>query len=186
MNVKITRATEADASALAKLHTAVADHLTREFGRGPWSRAVSDKGVLCAMRGSSVFIVCKRTKVVATLQLATKKPWAIDASYFVKCERPLYLTGMAVDPELQRMGIGRAMLEEAQRIARAWPGDAIRLDAYDSPGGAGQFYAKCGFREVGRAVYRGTPLIYYELMLSPDHAGDARAPINPATEDRST
>jgi ribosomal protein S18 acetylase RimI-like enzyme len=117
------------------------------------------------MRGSSVFIVRRRTKVVATLQLATKKPWAIDASYFVKCERPLYLTGMAVDPEFQRMGIGRAMLEEAQQIARAWPGDAIRLDAFDSPAGAGEFYAKCGFRVVGRATYRETPLIYFELIV---------------------
>ena len=57
------------------------------------------------------------------------------------------------------------MLDEAKEIARAWPGDAIRLDAYDAAAGAGEFYAKCGFREVGRATYRGTPLIYFELML---------------------
>ena len=69
---------------------------------------------------------------------------------------------MAVEPALQRTGIGRAMLDDAKRIAREWPGDAIRLDAYDTAAGAGEFYAKCGFREVGRAIYRGTPLIYYE------------------------
>ena len=48
---------------------------------------------------------------------------------------------------------------------RDWPGDALRLDAYDDPCGAGEFYTKCGFEEVGRATYRGTPLIYYELLL---------------------
>jgi hypothetical protein len=48
---------------------------------------------------------------------------------------------------------------------RAWPGDAIRLDAYDAEAGAGKFYAKCGFRERGRVVYRKTPLIYFELIL---------------------
>ena len=43
--------------------------------------------------------------------------------------------------------------------------DAIRLDAYDAAAGAGDFYAKNGFREVGRTKYRNAPLIYYELLL---------------------
>jgi hypothetical protein len=46
-----------------------------------------------------------------------------------------------------------------------WPADAVRLDAYQGPAGAGGFYERCGFREVGRAAYRGTPLIYFELLL---------------------
>jgi len=56
-------------------------------------------------------------------------------------------------------------VEEAIRRAKAWPADAIRLDAYDTAGGAGAFYLQCGFREVGRVVYRKTPLIYLEMML---------------------
>jgi len=56
---------------------------------------------------------------------------------------------MAVEPDRQRHGIGCAMLEDVKRIVRARPGDAIRLDAYDLPGGAGEFYAKCGYREWG-------------------------------------
>ena len=31
--------------------------------------------------------------------------------------------------------------------------------------GAGSFYAKCGFREVGRVRYRTVPLIYFEMLL---------------------
>ena len=42
---------------------------------------------------------------------------------------------------------------------------AIRLDAYDSTAGAGGFYARCGYREVGRVTYRGTALIYFESLL---------------------
>lgn len=108
-------------------------------------------------------------RLVGTLRLATKKPWAIDVSYFSAVERPLYLLDMAVKPEVQRQGIGRAMLEEARRLARAYPADAIRLDSYDSPAGAGPFYARCGFAEVGRVVYRGTPLIYFEWLSEPGH-----------------
>ena len=72
---------------------------------------------------------------------------------------------MAIHPAEQRRGLGRLCLEKAARIARAWPADALRLDAYDAAACAGEFYLKCGFREVGRAAYRNTPLIYFELML---------------------
>src|ERR1035437_7340522 len=34
---------------------------------------------------------------------------------------------------------------EVERIAKAWPADAIRLDAYDAEAGAGPFYASCGW-----------------------------------------
>jgi GNAT superfamily N-acetyltransferase len=103
--------------------------------------------------------------IVATLQLATKKPWAIDTKYFTPVKKPLYLIGMIVAPELQGKGVGRRLLEEATAMARKWPADAIRLDAYDSEAGAGPFYAKCGYREVGRVIYKTVPLIYYELLL---------------------
>ena len=81
------------------------------------------------------------------------------------CKRPLYLTWMAVTPDLQRKGIGRLCIEQAMEFARGWPGDAIRLDAYDANAGGGEFYRKCGFREVGRATYRNNPLIYFETLL---------------------
>lgn len=62
-------------------------------------------------------------------------------------------------------GIGRQCVDEALRIVRAWPADALQLDAYDAHAGAGPFYFKCGFREVGRTSYRSVPLIYYEHLV---------------------
>ena len=99
------------------------------------------------------------------VSLATKKPWAIDISYFTPVKRPLYLTGLAVSVAHQGYGLGRLAMEDACEVARALPADAIRLDAYDSPAGAGDFYTKCGFTERGRVVYRCDPLVYYELLL---------------------
>jgi GNAT superfamily N-acetyltransferase len=113
-----------------------------------------------------VFVARDAAEIVATLRLATKKPWAIDTRYFAPCRRPLYLLGMAVAPVKQRQGIGRQCLEEAKQIARVWPADAIRLDAYDARAGAGPFYARCGCAEVGRVSYRNTPLIYFQILLA--------------------
>ncbi|HEV7667200.1 MAG TPA: GNAT family N-acetyltransferase [Thermoanaerobaculia bacterium] len=159
-------AASADAPALAALHTAVAERLTRDFGRGHWSSAVTEKGVLRNMEHNRVLVAREGDHLVGTLSLVTKKPWAIDPAYFTAVRRPVYLLNMAVDPDRQRTGLGRLLVEEAKAVARAWPAEAIRLDAYDAEAGAGGFYARCGFREVGRVVYRTVPLVYFEALIS--------------------
>jgi GNAT superfamily N-acetyltransferase len=166
MGFSLQPASARDAASLAVLHTEVADHLTGLHGDGPWSFGTSERGVLYAMRTSQVFVARLGTELVGTLRLATRKPWAIDTSYFSPCRRPLYLLAMAIVPDRQRQGIGAQCLQEVKRIAKAWPADAIRLDAYDAKAGAGGFYARCGWMETGRATYRGAPLVYYELVLA--------------------
>ncbi len=158
-------ATTDDAGALAALHTAVAAHLTKLHGPGPWSSETSEKAVLFAMRNSQVYVARLGTEVVGTLRLATKKPWAIDTSYFSACRKPLYLLAMAITPDRQRQGIGRRCLSAAAEVAKNSKADALRLDAYDAKAGAGGFYASCGWKETGRITYRGAALIYYELLL---------------------
>jgi GNAT superfamily N-acetyltransferase len=165
VNITISIATEADAAAIAAVRTAAAERLTREFGSGHWSLEATERGVLQGLRTSKVLIACRGSEVVGSLRLATKKPWAIDTAYFAVVRRPIYLLDMAVLPSAQRQGVGRQLCDEARAVAKAWPGQAIRLDAYDSPAGAGPFYVKCGFHEVGRAAYRGVPLIYFEALL---------------------
>ena len=165
MELTFEVATADDAAAIAALRTEAAEHLTRRFGRGHWSSAVTERGVLYTLKHAKVLVGRADGRVLTVLRLATKKPWAIDVAYFTPCERPLYLTDMAVAPEFQGRGLGRRALEQAVRVARAWPADALRLDAYDAAAGAGGFYAKCGFVERGRVVYRKTPLVYFERRL---------------------
>ena len=165
MKVSFSLATEADASALAALHTAVSEDLTCRYGPGFWSSKTSERGVLQAIRSSRVVVAHTRKAIVGTLRLQTKKPWAIDISYFTPAKTAIYLIGMAVIPEMQRKGIGRKLLREAVKQVRAWPADVIRLDAFDADAGAGEFYSKCGFQEVARVVYKKDPLIYFELLL---------------------
>jgi ribosomal protein S18 acetylase RimI-like enzyme len=165
MRVTLEPATPEDAAAIAALRNMVAHRLTEQHGRGHWSFASSERGVLFAMKGSRIYVARSGSRVVATLTLQTKRPWAIDRAYFADVKRPLYLLSMAVDADLHGRGIGRQCVDQARVIAARWPADAIFLDAYDSAAGAGGFYRKCGFEEVGRVTYRGTPLIYYQLLL---------------------
>ena len=163
---RLVEATPDDAEALAALHVRVARDLTAHFGRGHWSSEPTERGVLYHLRISRIFVVKRRGNILATLRLTTRKPWAIDPRYFVNVPRPLYLVDMAVDPRAQRSGLGRACMTQVPLIAAAWPAQSVRLDAYDAPAGAGPFYRKCGYREVGRVSYRGVPLIYFEQLLA--------------------
>ena len=166
MDLSFGLAAEDDAESLQTLRQQVAEHLTARFGKGHWSNYGNLRAVLRSLEHSKTLVARRDGEIVATLRLVTKKPWSIDTKYFTPVKRPLYLLDMAVAPALQREGVGRELLEAATPVARAWPADAIRLDAYDATAGAGAFYAHCGFQERGRVVYKGTPLRYYELLLS--------------------
>ena len=175
----VTTAAESDAAELAELRTAVAEHLTRQFGHGHWSAVVTEKGELRSIETSRILIARDDDgAMVAQLRLAPKKPWAVVKTDIKNVRRPRYINVKAVAPPLQRSGIGARLLEEAKAVARAWPADAIRLDAYNNAAGAGPFYVKSGFREVGRVTYRGVPLIYFELLFGPTHGREQPPLLN--------
>ena len=165
MPIKLQPAKTADVPGLVELRNAVNGHLALHFAGVIRATAVTQKGVSFAMSRATVLVARHRGLAIATLALSTRKPWSIDTAYFTPSATPLYLTDMAVHPQRQRAGIGRLCIAQAVEYARRWPATVIRLDAYDAQYGAGEFYRKCGFREVGRASYRSTPLIYFEMVL---------------------
>ena len=163
--VKFRDARPDDVAAIAGLQNAAAGALTARYGTGPWSALVTERGATLAQRHARVRIGTEGKRILTVLRLATKKPWAIDVSYFTAVKRPLYLTGMAVSVADQGQGLGALALEDAVAVARAWPADAVRLDAFDAEAGAGGFYARCGFTQRGSVVYKGDPLVYLERLV---------------------
>ena len=154
-----------DIGRIVDLRNAAGEKLTREFGRGHWSHPVTPEKVAANLEASRIYVLRERGLLVGTLRLQLKKPSEYDKPWFTRVRRPLFLYDMAVDPARQRRGLGRALIAGAIRVARAWPADALRLDAYDHPAGAGRFYEKCGFRETSRRVFFRAPIIYYEMIL---------------------
>lgn len=163
--VRVDIATPEDIPGIVSARVNAAEDLTERFGGGHWSGHATERGVAWDMRQGKVLVAKRGKVIVGTLKIATRKPWAIDISHFTPCKRPWYLTNMAVDPKHQAMGIGRRCVLEAVRLVKEWGGEAVRLDAYDAVAGAGSFYERCGFTEVGRVSYKLTPLIYYELVI---------------------
>ena len=122
-------ATDVDAEAIAALRTAAAERLTRTVGKGHWSRIVTERGVRNDLKIARVLVARRGADIVATTNLATKKPWAIDLAYFTVVPRAVYLHEMAVAPDLQRTGIGRALVREGINVARECAADLLRADA---------------------------------------------------------
>jgi ribosomal protein S18 acetylase RimI-like enzyme len=165
INVSILLATSDDAAAIAEVISEAAHDLTDKHGHGHWSAIASQKGVLNGMSKAKVLVAKTGNKVVGTLRLTPSRPWVIDPAYFTPVPRPVYLVDMAVRPGYQRIGVGRSLIEQAKVMAAALTGDSIRLDAYEGVAGAGGFYEKCGFSEMGHILYKTVPHIYFEWLI---------------------
>ena len=170
VGITFSDATDDDAVALMAMRARAASALAARFGPGPWSPHAVARHVGATPGRSRIRIGRHNGVVVSALRLQTKKPWAIDVAWFTPAQRPLYLTDMVVDVAHQRLGLGRAALDDARRTATLWPADRIRLEAWHGAAGAGAFYERCGYVDRGHVVYKGTPLIYYEQMLTGETA----------------
>ena len=165
MPLKLVLASADDIAELVALRTRVSQNLARKFGEGYWAGRPTESGERFLMRIGQVYIARYRGRLIATLALSTRKPWSIDVKHFRASAKPLYLRAMAVEPAQQGKGLGRQCIADVRRIAAEMGHDVIRLDAFDCAAGAGEFYRKCGFVEVARVVYKGVPLIDFEMVL---------------------
>ncbi|MES2124950.1 MAG: GNAT family N-acetyltransferase [Gemmatimonadota bacterium] len=159
-------ASESDVPTIVAVLNETAASLTDRFGEGHWSTMVTERGVLRGLDRGRLRLGRWEGEIETLLHLAPRKPWAIDVAWFTPVRRPLYLTSMAVRVARQGQGLGRLALTDALNVAREWPADGIRLDAYDAAAGAGEFYRRSGFRACGRVVYRTAPLTYYEYVFN--------------------
>ena len=162
----ISAATPGDARALVALRCAVAEEMTRVFGEGHWSARPGRAEVVRQLRASHVLVARLGPRIVGTVRLVRPLLAAIDSSAFTPVEKPLYVLGLAVAPECRGRGIGRQLMDAAKDRALSSGAQALWLDAYDHEAGAGSFYVKCGFRNVGGATHRDLRLCYFEWLVT--------------------
>ena len=140
--------------------------MSQRFGEGHWSACPTKAEVIRQMRASHVLLARQGAEIVGTVRLVRALPWAFDSSSFTPVSKPLYVLGLAVAPQCRGQGIGRQLMDAAKDTAASWNAQALWLDAYEHAAGAGPFYLKCGFRQVGRTESREVPLIYFEWLVA--------------------
>ncbi len=72
---------------------------------------------------------------------------------------------LCVNPDFQRMGIGRACMQEIERYALKNGYNAIRLDTFSKNTKALPMYESLGFKAVGEAFWRKGRFIIFEKNL---------------------
>lgn len=153
-------ATRDDTEAIVALHAAVERHRSAALPRARSWRVPSAERVVRDMRGCDTVIARDGGEVVASFRLDYRGGFA-GVAPFTDVRASAYLRDMAVLPALQRHGLGRRCLEEAERRARARGAQAVRVDTNDDAFRAALFYAACGYREV----MRHAQTLYFELLL---------------------
>jgi predicted N-acetyltransferase YhbS len=159
----ITAAKVADARAITQLRRSVAEQLTSQFGEGQWSAPTSSADVRRQMRASHMLVAKQHEHVIGCVRLATVNPRSMSSAGFTPVASALYVLGLAVAPDMRRIGVGRELLEAAKDVARARRAEALWLDAFE--GQVGAFYERCGFRRVGPVDKRRATLQFYEWLV---------------------
>lgn len=160
----ISTATVADVPSLVALRTSVAQRMAERYGEGDWSALPTEAAVIRQVRASRILIERRDSRIVGTVRLAAAIQALFDASAFTPVAHAFYVLGLAVAPDVQGQGIGRALMAAAKDTARESFADALWLDAFEHAAGAGIFYEKCGFRRVGGVQRGAMRLGYYEWL----------------------
>lgn len=158
-------ATAGDVADVHGARAAAADDLVARYGHGHWASVNTPQTIRKHILDGLVH-VAENDGIVGTFTLSRQKIVFYRKGWFAHPDDPsLYLTNMAVHPDHQRAGIGRACMLEIERLAREDGCLSIRFDAYDAEAGAGPFYRKCGFTSVHRGPVGTTKLEYFEKVL---------------------
>lgn len=165
MDLTINGAQPGDAAEIAALRNRIADDMTVRYGEGPWSVHTSQPLVLKQMRASQMLVAKEGGEIVGNVRLVTPNLHAFDASAFTPAENPLYVLGLAVSSDCRKRGVGRMLMEAAERAGRERGAQALWLDTYEHAAGAGPFYERCGYRNVGPAPGAEIPLAFFEKSL---------------------
>ena len=82
-----------------------------------------------------------------------------------KADKILVVHRLAVDPQWQKQGIARRLMDFAEQYGRKNGYQAIRLDAFIKNPGAVKLYELRGYRKAGTVVLRKGPFYCFETKL---------------------
>ena len=73
---------------------------------------------------------------------------------FTFAMRLLHIDQISVRPTIRAQGVGRALMQQAERLAREWQAKRIQLDSWDFNVAAHGFFEHLGFRKVHYRFWR--------------------------------
>lgn len=87
--------------------------------------------------------------------LATSEGRVVGCVFVVEREHDCYIGKLAVEPELQRLGVGKKLVEAAEEFAASRGKEALELQTRIELTANHAAFARLGFRETARTAYAG-------------------------------
>ena len=144
------RATTADAQLVAACVHAAYAHYVGRIGQEP-----------APMQDDYVRVIAERQVYVAEVRDTFAGVLVVAAA-----EKDFLLENVAVAPQYQGVGVGRALLELAESLARAQGHDAIRLYTHERMTENQSLYAKIGYVEYERRTEDGFARVFMRKRLT--------------------
>lgn len=124
--------------------------------RGDASRAgwTTEADLLAGQRtdpdGVREVITAPGSRLLVAEQVAGRAAEIVACCQLQKREAYVYFGMFSVSPSLQGAGVGKAVMAEAERIAREWGAEEIRMTVIRQREDLIAFYERRGFRRTGR------------------------------------
>lgn len=114
-----------------------------------------------------LFVITVDVAVLGCVTLDARPNAAYAALSWSASELALVIHRLCIDPEFERVGLARALMDFAEHYARSIGVNSIRLDTYPTNLRAVQIYEQRQYRYVGPVQFPGRelPSRCYELVL---------------------
>jgi ribosomal protein S18 acetylase RimI-like enzyme len=127
-----------DAEAVWRLHDAALEDAGVHGGRGPWEDDLHDIGATYVDTGGDFLVALAGGELVGM------------GGFLRRSAEECEVKRMRVQPDFQRQGLGRLILEELEDRAQALGLRTVVLDTTEDQLAARRLYETAGYREVGR------------------------------------
>lgn len=154
----LAEADDADVADIVALDAAAVASLPTPAEGGPRDDPITDDGVRRLFSKGTVYVA--RAGQVLLAYVCLTRFFGFEAQ-FTPTTNAYQILNFAVAPKFQGRDIGTQFLLEVEQRASGLGAGAIRLDTHDGPGGAADFYYKCGYREVDRSSGK----VFFEKFL---------------------
>ena len=174
----LTQATQADFAAICGLYQAVcAGMAQQESPQWVWGEYPSEDILQKTLDAGTLYIAKEGDVLLCAVTVDTNFDPEYAGVNWLFGGKAGAFHRLAIAPDQQGKGLGKATIEAVCDILRQQGCDALRIDTYAPNLNAQKLYTRIGMRQAGevRFVHRPMPFYCYELALNAD------APLLPLT-----
>lgn len=112
-----------------------------------------------------VYSFVSRNRIIGTVTLSRIKPYYYPQTIWSDNADTLYITKLAVPRKLKNLGVGKKLLVEIEKEAKARKIKKLILDVPEHNKKLQEYYLDSGYIQVEKIILRDTPSVFMEKEI---------------------